>query len=70
MFGGFLIDALEQRILRHAQAQGPSGLRRWLESWELVRANFERADGLHLEPRQTIVSSVHAISNAAKHNAI
>jgi DNA polymerase III subunit delta' len=64
MFGQFLIQAVEQRIRTRAQAQGAAGLRRWIAAWEQVRANFERADALHLEPRQTIVSSVHAISSA------
>jgi DNA polymerase-3 subunit delta' len=65
-FGGFLIDALERRVIAKAQAQGASGLRRWLEAWEQVRANFDRAIALNLEPRQTIVSSTRAIHNAAR----
>lgn len=64
-FGQFLIQALQERIRRHAQAQGAAGLRRWIAAWEQVRTNFERAGALNLEPRQTIVSSVHAVSNAA-----
>lgn len=65
VFGDFLVQAFEQRMRKRAEAHGASGLRRWIATWEQVRANFERADALHLEPRQTIVSSVHAISNAA-----
>lgn len=66
LFGLFLIHALEHRIRARAMAEGAAGLRRWLAAWEQVRTNFGRADGLNLEPRQTIVSSVHAISNAAR----
>jgi len=68
-FGGFLIDALEQRVIAKAKAQGAAGLRRWLEAWEQVRANFDRADALNLEPRQTTVSSVRAIRAAAGRSA-
>jgi DNA polymerase-3 subunit delta' len=64
--GEFLIQTVEQRIRTRAQAQGAAGLRRWIAAWEQVRANFDRADALHLEPRQKIVSSMHAISNAAR----
>jgi DNA polymerase-3 subunit delta' len=70
MFGGFLIQALEQHIRSRAKAQGTTELRRWIAAWEQVRANFEQANALHVEPRQTIVSSVHAISNAATHRTI
>ena len=65
-FGTFLIAALEQRIRARARAEGGSEMRRWMEAWEQVRENFERAAGLHLEPRQTIVSSVRAIQSAAR----
>jgi DNA polymerase-3 subunit delta' len=64
-FGDFLVAALEQRIRTRAQAEGGAGMRRWIEAWEKVRANFDRATGLHLEPRQTIVSSVRAIGLAS-----
>ena len=66
MFGGFLVQALENRIRARAQAQGAAGMRRWIEAWEQVRANFDRASGLYLEPRQTIVSSVRAIQSAGR----
>jgi len=65
-FGGFLIEALEQRVIAKAKAQGAAGLRRWLDAWEQVRANFDRAIALNLEPRQTIVSSARAIQTAAR----
>ena len=64
LFGGFLVQALESRIRARAQAHGATGMRHWIEAWEQVRTNFERASGLHLDPRQTIVSSVRAIHSA------
>jgi DNA polymerase-3 subunit delta' len=65
-FGDFLIVALEQRILARAHKEGATGMRRWIEAWEQVRANFERGVGLHLEPRQTIVSSVRAVQSLSR----
>lgn len=65
-FGIFLVEALERRIRARAQAEGGAGMRHWIEAWEQVRANFERATGLHLEPRQTILSSAHAIGLASR----
>ena len=67
-FGNFLIAALERRIRARAISEGGDGMRRWIEAWEQVRANFERAAGLHLEPRQTIVSSVRRIQAATTHD--
>jgi len=66
MFGGFLIQALEERIRVRARAEGAARLRPWIEALEQVRANFDRADALHLEPRQTIVSSIRAIQSASR----
>ncbi|HEX3943635.1 MAG TPA: DNA polymerase III subunit delta' [Rhizomicrobium sp.] len=65
-FGDFLVQALEERIRKRAHAEGAAGLRRWIEAWEQVRANFDRAVALHLEPRQTIVSSIRAIQSASR----
>ncbi len=67
-FGTFLTQNLADRIRAQAQVQSGAGLRRWMEAWEQVTANFARADALHLEPRQTIVSSMRAISHAARRN--
>jgi len=65
-FGSFLLNALQQRIRARAQAGEGARMRRWIEAWEQVRANFERASGLNLEPRQTILSSARAIGLASK----
>jgi DNA polymerase-3 subunit delta' len=65
-FGDLLDQALTNHIKQRARNRGGAELRRWIQARELVQANFERADTLHLEPRQTIVSSARAISQAAR----
>jgi DNA polymerase-3 subunit delta' len=69
-FGAFAAEVLAARIRRHAETAGAANLRRWIEAWELIRANFERADGLHLEPRQTVLSSARTLSRAARLGAL
>lgn len=68
-FGGFLIQALGDRILTRAHERGTVGQRRCLEAWDQVRANFDRATLLHLEPRQTIFSSIRAIQSASRNSS-
>jgi DNA polymerase III subunit delta' len=65
-FGTFLMQNLADRIRARAHGQTGVALRRWVDAWEQVTANFVRADALHLEPRQTIVSSVRVIAHAAR----
>ena len=69
-FGGFLAQSLANRIRARTATQTGIALRRWVEAWEQVTANFVRADALHVEPRQTIVSSVRAISRAAERSPL
>jgi hypothetical protein len=38
--------------------------------WERVSADYNRAVGLHLEPRQTVMSSAFAIATAKRRGAI
>jgi hypothetical protein len=40
---------------------GDEGLDRWVELWERIRSDYDRATGLHLEPRQTVIGSAFAI---------
>jgi DNA polymerase-3 subunit delta' len=68
--GVFLSDMLAARVAARARAAGGGDLRRWTEAWEKVRANFEAAAVLNLEPRQTIVSSVRQLSLAARRSAL
>ena len=68
-FGDLLIQALTDRVRARAR-RGGANFRPWIEAWEKVRQTFIDAEALYLEPRQTIVSSVLAISEAAKRNAL
>ena len=54
-FGVFLAQAISRRIRSHAQ-EGRSD-EHAVELWERVNALFDRATGLHLEPRTTVLSS-------------
>jgi DNA polymerase-3 subunit delta' len=65
-FGTFLLQHLAERIRLRARQHGGAQLRAWTEAWEQVTANFVRAEALHLEPRQTILSSAHLLARAAK----
>jgi DNA polymerase III subunit delta' len=67
-FGHFLVDALAARI--RARAGNDAPLKRWIEVWEKLGASFARADGLHLEPRQTILSAAQRISETARRGAL
>jgi DNA polymerase-3 subunit delta' len=60
-FGGFLSRALAERIrARAASAEGRADA--WLELWAQLNELYERATGLNLEPRQTVLSSAYAIA--------
>jgi DNA polymerase-3 subunit delta' len=68
-FGAFLSEALAARIAARAR-HGGGDFRRWTQALEKVKANFEAAAALNLEPRQTIVSSIRQISSAARRGAL
>jgi DNA polymerase-3 subunit delta' len=67
-FGAFLAQAISRRIRTHAQ-EGRSD-ERAVELWEQVNALFDRATGLHLEPRQTILASAREITSAKRLGAL
>lgn len=68
MFGEYLTQALEQRILDRAKG-GATDLTQWVHLLEKLRRSFARTRALHLEPRQTILSSANAIAATAnRHN--
>jgi DNA polymerase III subunit delta' len=67
-FGQFLTEALSRRIRR--RAQGGQGDARAVALWERVSAHYNRAVGLHLEPRQTVMSSALVIATAKRRGAI
>ena len=62
-FGDFLSRGLARNIQARA-ARAEPGLERWVEAWERINAEFARAQTLHLEPRQTVLSSAWALNAA------
>ena len=64
-YGEFLVLSLAERIRARARLDAP-GLKPWLEAWEKLRQRYAQAAGLHLEPRQTILSSARALNEAAR----
>jgi len=64
-FGDFLMEALAARISARAH-QGAPGLERWTAVLARLKENFARAQGLHLEPRQTLLSSAREMGRAAR----
>jgi DNA polymerase III subunit delta' len=69
LFGGFLTDRLGARIRERAH-QGRPDLDRWLVLWETLEKSFKRTEALHLEPRQTILSAVRALSETGRRGAL
>jgi DNA polymerase-3 subunit delta' len=67
-FGQFLAQALSRRIRDRARAG--EGDDRALDLWEQVNTQCARAEELHLEPRQTVLSSAAAIAEARRRGAI
>jgi DNA polymerase-3 subunit delta' len=68
-FGAFLIEALTTRIRARAM-DGEGRLDRWTALLENLKRSFARTDGLHLDPRQTILSSAHALGQTARRRAL
>jgi DNA polymerase-3 subunit delta' len=64
-FGAFLTQALIDRIRARA-TKNPARLDRWVEAWESLERNFARTKGLHLDPRQTLLTSARTIGDAAR----
>ena len=67
--GEFLMLTLTDRI-RHRARNDPPDLKPWMNVWEKLRDRFARANALHLEPRQTILSSARALSEASRHGVL
>ncbi len=67
-FGDLLLRALSRRI--RARAAAGEGDDRAAQLWERVSMLFERALEVHMEPRQTVISSGLAIGAARRAAAI
>jgi len=69
MFGDFLIESLSNRIRVRAHSGAP-GLERWVALLGRIEQDFARATGLHLEPRQTVLSMARDMSQVARGGAL
>lgn len=66
-FGEFFIQALSERILSKARVEvGNTPLNRWIDLREQLIRNFARSSALHLEPKQTVLSTARALSKTAR----
>lgn len=65
VFGDFLTGALAARIRARAHAGAPH-LDRWTALLARLAGGFARAEGLHLEPRQTVLSAARDLSRTAR----
>ncbi len=63
--GDFLTDTLSARI-RVRAGNGAPNLDRWVAALARLKEAFARADGLHLEPRQTLLTTVRDLSRTAR----
>jgi DNA polymerase-3 subunit delta' len=66
-FGEFFVQALSERI---RAKPGATRVDRWIELREQLIASFERSSGLHLEPKQTVLSAARALSRVARSNSL
>jgi DNA polymerase-3 subunit delta' len=64
LFGDFLAAALTTRIRARARANGET--RRWAEAAARMEELFARADGLNLEPHQTIWTAARGLAATAR----
>lgn len=64
IFGDFLAAALSERIRAKARAGGD--VRRWADAASRIEELFARADGLNLEPRQTIWTATRTLAASAR----
>jgi len=63
-FGEFLAQAIATRIVAQV-GHDDRRLDRWVALWEHVNSSFGRSVALHLEPRQTILSTARAAARTA-----
>jgi DNA polymerase-3 subunit delta' len=67
--GFYLVQMLAGRILARARRNG-TGLERWVELRQRIQSSFARSAALHLEPRQTILSSARALELGFRRGAL
>jgi DNA polymerase-3 subunit delta' len=65
MLGGFLLQAMTDRI--HARALGGQpGMNKWVDALEKLHRSFARTDALHLDPRQTLLSTARELGTTTR----
>ncbi len=65
LFGHFLCDAIAGRIRARA-LKGAPHLDRWIELLNRIDNSFARTTGLHMEPRQTVLSAARDLSKISR----
>ena len=65
MLGDFMAQALTERIRARAMA-GQTSLYKWVDSLERMRRHFGRTDALHLDPRQTLLSTARDLAATSR----
>lgn len=69
MFGGFLLESLSDRIRARAH-DGAAGLERWVALLGRIEQGLARATGLHLEPRQVVLTTARDLSRVARRGGL
>ena len=69
MFGGFLLESLSDRIRARAR-DGAPGLERWVALLGRIEQGLARATGLHLEPRQVVLTAARDLAQTARGGAL
>jgi DNA polymerase-3 subunit delta' len=64
LYGDFLVQAMVTRVRAKARAGGNA--ERWATLAARLQELFARADGLNLEPRQTVLTAARMMSAAAR----
>jgi DNA polymerase-3 subunit delta' len=65
-FGGFLLQALAARIRARALAGEERIAGAWLAAYEQIAALYERAVGVNMEPKQTILASAEIVADTKR----
>lgn len=68
-FGGFLTGALVDRIRIKAR-DGAGDLNRWVALVARLEQGFARSTGLHLEPRQTVLTAARDLAGVARNGTL
>lgn len=68
-FGAYLVQMLGERIVERARAEA-SDLERWAVLHNRIARGFARSAALHLEPRQTILTTARALETATRRGVL